>query len=360
MPTTFVMAGGGSGGHVVPLLAVARELESRGHRVIFVGTRAGLESRLVPAAGFAIEWIETGAWQRVSLSRRMKTLWQVPRGLWRCWRMLGRTRAAAVFSLGGFVAAPVVAAALARRVPVVAMEPNAMPGLVNRLTGRWVTRALLGFEEARAWFPAGRSEVTGVPVRSEFFAIRPRPPLAGWTVLITGGSQGSRTLNQAFAASWPLFQKEGVKVTFRHQSGVAAHAELARAFGESGLAGVVEAFIPAMPSAFAEADLIVCRAGANTVAELAAAGKPSILVPLPFAADDHQRKNAEAMVRAGAARMVEDCELDGARFFQEVMVLLRDRGALARMGDAARGLARSGAAARAAAVLEEVAGGVGF
>ena len=348
------MAGGGTGGHVIPSLAVARELSARGHEVIFAGTREGLEARLVPAAGFAIEWIETGAWQRVSWLRRARTLWQIPASLLRSIRLLDRTRAAAVFSLGGYVAAPVVAAALVRGVPVVAMEPNAMPGLVNRLTGRWVTKALVGFEETRAWFPNGRAEVTGVPVRAEFFSLPAKAPGERMTTLITGGSRGSRTLNRAFAASWPLFGKEGVNVRFHHQCGDADRDELARSFAGTGLPGSVDAFIADMPAAFAEADLVVCRSGANAVAELAAAGKPSILVPFPFAADDHQKKNAEVLVRAGAARLVEDRQMDGARLFSEVMGLLRDRAALARMGEAARRLAHPGAATRAASVLEEL------
>ncbi len=350
------MAGGGTGGHVVPSLAVARELAAHGHRVIFIGTEAGLEARLVPAAGFDIEWIETGAWQRVAWARRLKTLWQIPAGCARAWRVLGKSRAAAVFSLGGYVAAPVVAAALARRIPVVAMEPNAIPGMVNRLAGRWVAKALLGFEEGRRWFPPSCSEVTGVPVRAEFFSLPPKPLDEELSILITGGSRGSRTLNQAFAASWPKFRKEGVKVRFRHQSGVEAHAALAQAFAETGLPGAVDPFISDMPAAFAEADLIVCRSGANAVAELAAAGKPSILVPFPFAAGDHQKKNAEAFVRSGAARLVEDREMDGPRLFDEVMRFIRTPASLAVMGAAAKRLAHPEAAIRAAAILEEVAG----
>ncbi len=350
------MAGGGTGGHVVPSLAVARELASRGHEVFFIGTRAGLEARLVPAAGFGIEWIETGAWQRVSRTRRARTLWQVPVGFAKSLQVLARRRVSAVFSLGGYVAAPVVAAALARRVPVVVMEPNAMPGLVNRMAGRFVARAVLGFEEARAWFPAGRAEVTGVPVRAEFFSLPAAPDREEMTVLITGGSRGSRTLNAAFRQSWPLFQRESAAVRFRHQAGVDAQAELARAFADTGLAGQVEAFIADMPAAFAEAHLVVGRSGANAVAELAAAGRPSILVPFPFAADDHQRKNAEALVRAGAARLVDDEQMNGQRLFDEVLELARDRPEMARMGQAARGLAHPDAAIRAADVLEEVAG----
>ena len=350
------MAGGGTGGHVVPSLAVARELTARGHQVIFVGTKAGLEAKLVPAAGFAIEWIETGAWQRVPWTTRLRTLLLIPAGFWRSWRILGRVRAAAVFSLGGYVAAPVVAAAIVRGVPVVAMEPNAMPGMVNRIGGRWVSRALLGFEEARPWFPAGRSEVTGVPVRAEFFSLPVKPFEEEMQVLITGGSRGSRTLNEAFRQSWPLFQQAGMRVRFRHQSGADAHAALARGFAEAGLAGQVDAFIENMPAAFAEADLVVGRAGANAVAELAAAGKPSILVPFPFAADGHQKENAAAMARAGGALMVEDSAMNGPRLFEEVSRFAVDRGLLARMGLAARGLAHPGAAVRAASVLEEAAG----
>ena len=352
----FVMAGGGTGGHVVPSLAVGKELLARGHRVVFAGSRTGLEARLAPAAGFPIEWVATGAWQRVSWATKLQTLWRIPVGFWQSWRLLGRHGAAAVFSLGGYVAAPVVAAAILRGVPVVAMEPNAMPGMVNRLTARWVRRALLGFAEGLRWFPAGRAEVTGVPVRGEFFALPAKPAGDELTVLITGGSRGSRTLNEAFAASWTLFQQEGMKVRFRHQSGVDAQAGLERAFAASGLSGAVDAFIADMPAAFAEADLVVCRSGANAVAELAAAGKPSILVPFPFAADDHQRKNAEALVAAGAAHLVEDREMTGERLFEEVMRLARDRPELERMGAAARRMAKPDAAARAAAVLEALAG----
>lgn len=354
------MAGGGTGGHVVPAIAVARDLATRGHRILFVGTRAGIEARLAPAAGFDIEWIEIGGWQRVGLWQRLKTLGLIPVSCWRSWRLLGRTRPAAIFSMGGYVAAPVVAAALLRRIPVVAMEPNAMPGMVNRVAGRWLTRALLGFEETRRWFPEGRAEVTGVPVRAEFFRLPERAAGSGegeLTILITGGSRGSRTLNRAFRESWPLFCQAGagVPVRFRHQSGADEHAELARDFAATGLAGSVEPFVADMPAAFAEADLVVGRSGANAVGEIAAAGKASILIPFPFAADDHQKKNAEVLTSAGAARMIEDRDFTGSRLFEEVAELARNRERLAAMGAAARRLARPGAAARAAAILEEVA-----
>src|SRR5579871_2624599 len=349
---TFLMAGGGTGGHVIPGLAVARELRKRGHHVFFVGTDRGYEARLVPAEGFELKRIEVGALNRVSLQRRVKTLARLPLTTIGCGRFLRRT--AAVFSMGGYVAGPPVMAALLRRVPVVVMEPNAVPGFTNRVIGRWVTRALISFPETAARFPAGRSELTGLPVRDEFFAIPPKPRGPVLNVLITGGSQGSRTLNAAGRQSWPLFRKNGLPVRIVHQSGLSGCEELRAAFAESGLDGEVVPFIQDMPAAFRAADLVVCRSGAGAVSELAAAGKPSILVPFPFAADDHQTRNAEAFDKAGAARLVRDADLTGETFVSVVAALARQQGALERMGSAARQFARPGAAARAADILEEV------
>ena len=337
----------------MPALAVARVLRERGHAVTFVGTHKGLESRLVPEAGFAIAYIGIGGLQRVGLKQALGTLWQAAGALWRCVRLLGRLRPNAVLSLGGYVAGPVVVAALLRRIPVVALEPNAVPGLTHRLVRRWVQRALVAFEETGRWF--ARAEVTGVPVRQEFFGIAP-PPREPFTLLITGGSQGSRTLNHAFRDSWPLFRAGAAQLRFLHQSGPAACHELSAGFLKTGLKGDVEPFIANMAAAFAQASLVVCRAGANAVAELAAAGRPAILVPFPHAPDDHQTRNAEALVRAGAAVMVPDREMTGDRLHREVMALVRDPLRVESMARAARVMARPGAAGLAADVLEQAAG----
>lgn len=336
----------------MPLLAVARELARRGRDVLFIGTPQGLEARLVPDAGFPIEWIEIGGLQRVGWRRALRTALQLPAGISRCWRILQRTGAKAVFSLGGYVAGPVVSAAMLRGLPVVLMEPNAIPGMVNRAASRFVYRALLGLPDAASFFPAGRSEVTGVPVRDEFFSLQPKLPAPELSVLITGGSRGSRTLNRAFRESWPLFRAANAPVRFLHQSGQDEAGVLARDFAATGLAGEVQPFIRDMPAAFAGADLIVGRSGAGAVAELTAAGKASLLVPFPFAADNHQQKNAEALVRAGAARMVLDADLTGARLFDEVMCFVNDRSRVERLALAAKALGRPGAARRAADVLE--------
>jgi UDP-N-acetylglucosamine--N-acetylmuramyl-(pentapeptide) pyrophosphoryl-undecaprenol N-acetylglucosamine transferase len=239
-------------------------------------------------------------------------------------------------------------------VPVVVMEPNAVPGFTNRWIARWVKRALISFSETERYFPAGRTELTGLPVREEFFNL-PQRSDGEFTVLITGGSQGSRTLNEAARQSWPLFRKSGLPVRLLHQSGAPMYAALASEFRETGLSGEVSEFIRDMPGAFAQADFVVCRAGAGAVSELAAAGKPSMLVPFPFASDQHQLKNAEAFEMAGAARKSLDRDWNGQRFFETVRDLYEDRAQLKTMGEAARKFAHPGAARRAAEILTEVA-----
>jgi UDP-N-acetylglucosamine--N-acetylmuramyl-(pentapeptide) pyrophosphoryl-undecaprenol N-acetylglucosamine transferase len=345
---TFIMAGGGTGGHVIPGLAVARELRSRGHRVVFIGTQRGMEARLVPAENFPIEWIEIGGLKRVGLRKTFGTLSALPLSVWRAGRIIGREKPAAVFSTGGYVAGPVLLAALRRFLPVVVMEPNAVPGFTHRRFSRFITRALVSFSETAQWFPAGRTEVTGMPVRAEFFSVQPKPRGGEFTVLITGGSQGSRTLNRAASESWGAFR-------MIHQTGAAAFEELAPNFEASGATGEIRAFIDDMPRAYEQADLVVSRAGMSTVSELAAAGKPSILVPLPTASDQHQLRNAEAFEKAGAARLVLDAEMNGARLVEEVKRLQTDARRLESMGQAARAFAKPDAARRAAQILEGLA-----
>ena len=350
---TFLMSGGGTGGHVIPALAVARELRDRGHRVFFIGTDRGMESRLVPAEGFELRTIDIGGLNRVGVKQKIATLARLPLATIGCGR--AAREASAVFSMGGYVAGPPVLAALVRRLPVVVMEPNAVPGFTNRAIARLAMRALVSFPETARFFRPGRAELTGLPVREEFFAIRPKPRGEQLHVLITGGSQGSRTLNRASRESWPLFRAAGVAVRIVHQCGSAGVEELRRDFAASGLDGEVTPFIADMPAAFQDADLVVCRSGAGAVSELAAAGKPSILVPFPFAADDHQTRNAQAIERGGAACVVRDAEMSGERLYSLVRELAGAAGTLERMGAAARQFSRPGAARRAAEVLEEAA-----
>jgi UDP-N-acetylglucosamine--N-acetylmuramyl-(pentapeptide) pyrophosphoryl-undecaprenol N-acetylglucosamine transferase len=313
-----------------------------------------MEARLVPEAGFEIRFVRTGALNRVDLGTRIRSFFRIPGGVVDAWRILRNFRPQAVFSTGGYVTGPVMLAAILRRIPLVILEANATPGLANRMVRRFVHCALLAFESTRKWFGPVRSEVVGLPVRSQFFGIE-RQPHDTFTVLITGGSLGARTLNRASRESWTLFRDSGSAVRIIHQSGPREHEALQREFKESGIAGEVVPFVPDMPAAFAQADLVVARAGAGSVNEIAASGMASVLVPLPFAADDHQRRNAEALVQAGAASMVLDAELDGKRLFEEIEKLRRNPAAVEQMRAQAKKFAKPDAASRAADILEEAA-----
>jgi UDP-N-acetylglucosamine--N-acetylmuramyl-(pentapeptide) pyrophosphoryl-undecaprenol N-acetylglucosamine transferase len=350
---TFVMAGGGTGGHVVPALAVARELRARGHHCVFVGVKRGMEAKLVPAENFQIEWIETGALNRVGWKQAVATLAGLPGSVAQAAKILRRVHPQAIFSMGGYVAAPVLLAAKRRRIPIAMMEPNAVPGFTHRRLARFAAKAMVSFEETARWFPRGICEVTGLPIRKEFFSVAAKPLSAPATVLITGGSQGSRTLNRAAAESWALWPKGTVRLI--HQTGARMFEDLAPRFRESGMDGEISAFIGDMPHAFAQADLVVSRSGMGAVSELAAAGKPSILVPFPGASDDHQLHNALAMQKAGAARLIEDKEMNGQRLVEEVSRLIADRAVLEKMSKAAKAFSKSGAAERAADILEGLA-----
>lgn len=347
---TFIMAGGGTGGHVIPALAVARELRARGHSPLFIGTQRGMEAKLVGEENFPMEWIEIGGLNRVGLKRTAITLADLPLSVWQAARVLDRAKPAAIFSMGGYVAGPVLLAALWKRLPVVVMEPNAIPGLTHRRLARFVARALVSFPETARWFPKDRTEVTGLPVREEFFQVSRKPRAAMLTVLITGGSQGSRTLNRAVEESWPLWKNRFTRVL--HQTGAAAFDQLAPRFQASGLNGQIAPFFTDMPRLFSEADLVVSRAGMGSVSEIAAAGKPSILVPLATSADQHQLRNAEALQQAGAAKLVLDAEMTGARLVEEAGRLATEPLLLEKMGEAARSFAHPGAARRAAEILE--------
>jgi UDP-N-acetylglucosamine--N-acetylmuramyl-(pentapeptide) pyrophosphoryl-undecaprenol N-acetylglucosamine transferase len=354
MAHSFVLTGGGTGGHIFPALAVARVLKARGHRLLFIGTKDGMESRLVPDAGFDIEFVQSGGLNRVGLARQLRSVAQLPVGIASAWNLLRKFPAEAVFSMGGYVSGPVMLAGALAGIPLVIMEPNSVPGFANRKMANRVYRALLGFEKTRRWFPTDRAELTGLPVRSEFFSLT-RQPNGRFTILITGGSRGARTLNRAAKESWPYFRSSPMPVRIVHQTGAAEHEALSREFAFAGVAGEVVPFIKDMAAAFSTADIVVGRAGAGGVNEIAAAGMASILVPLPFAADDHQKENAKTLVSAAAARMVFDSELSGERLFREVEDLFTKPEAVAAMRQQVRQFAHPGAAERAAVVLEEAA-----
>src|SRR5438270_6056343 len=305
-----ILAGGGTGGHVIPAIAIAQELQKRyAAEVLFIGTERGLEKRLVPAAGFPLKFVNVGALNRVSLATRLKTLFDLPRAVVSAGRMLSEFQPDIVIGVGGYASGPAMLAAIRKRIPTLAFEPNLVPGFANRVVARFVSAAAVHFEQTAERFR--NAVVTGVPVRPAFFQI-PRKPYvqASPTLLVFGGSQGARAINQAVSqAIGPLVGRvPGLRVI--HQTGERDYNDVVTAYSQAGFSAEVHKFIDDMPAFFTRADLILCRSGASTVAEIAAAGKPAVFVPFPLAADDHQRRNAEAMENVGAAVVLEETKLD--------------------------------------------------
>lgn len=319
-----LIAGGGTGGHVIPALAVAAELRRRSdsNEVLMVGTARGLEARLAPEHGVPLELIDIGALNRVSSFQVLATLWQLPVSFWQSLRIISDFQPDIVYGVGGYASGPVLLMAAFRDIPIVIHEPNAVPGFANRWIAPFVTRALLAFPDAARYFHPSRVEVVGVPVRSEFFLVPPRAHCPPYTILISGGSQGAHRLNMAVVEALPLFRS--LDISFIHQTGERDYDAVRAGYALNGMEerATVVPFIYDMPQAFSRADLLVCRAGASTLAEIAAAGKAALLVPFPFAADDHQVKNAQSIERGGAARLLLDSQLTASRLFQAVMEML--------------------------------------
>jgi UDP-N-acetylglucosamine--N-acetylmuramyl-(pentapeptide) pyrophosphoryl-undecaprenol N-acetylglucosamine transferase len=347
-----VIAGGGTGGHVIPALAIAQQLKKRYEaEVLFIGTARGIETRLVPQAGFPLELIKVGALKNVSLLTRAKTMLDLPRALWTAGRMLTDFDPDIVIGVGGYASGPAMFAAIRRRIPTVAFEPNVVPGFANRIVARWVSAAAVHFQETCSYFK--NCKVTGVPVRDAFFHISPK--IAGApTLLVFGGSQGARAINQAMIASLRGLRDRIPTLHIIHQTGTRDHGEVLAAYRESGISSEVHSFIDDMPGMFARADLIVCRSGASTVGEITAAGKAAIFVPFPRAADDHQNVNARALERAGAAVVVEESALDAAYLVDTIAVLIGDAPRLKAMSVAARSLAHPNAVEEIADMVERL------
>jgi UDP-N-acetylglucosamine--N-acetylmuramyl-(pentapeptide) pyrophosphoryl-undecaprenol N-acetylglucosamine transferase len=350
-----ILAGGGTGGHVIPALAIAQQLQKDyAAEVLFIGTARGIENRLVPASGFDLRLVQVGALNRVSLKTRLKTIFDLPRAVWDSRRILSEFRPGVVIGVGGYASGPAMLAAILRRVPTLVFEPNFVPGFANRLVGPLVSGAAVHFAETGRYFR--RCEVTGVPVREAFFQIANQHPNNTKTLLVFGGSQGAHAINQVVMDSVADLRQRVPGIHIVHQTGERDYNDAQAAYAKLG--GSVEAhrFIDDMPAAFARADLLICRSGASTVAEVTAAGKPAVFVPFPRAADDHQKRNAEALERVGAAVMLEESKLTSESLVDAVSKLFTDPSRLQKMGDAARKLSHPNAARDIAAIAARLAG----
>jgi UDP-N-acetylglucosamine--N-acetylmuramyl-(pentapeptide) pyrophosphoryl-undecaprenol N-acetylglucosamine transferase len=353
-----LIAAGGTGGHIYPGIAVAKEIMRRdpASTVRFVGTARGLETRLVPGAGFELSLIESAGLKNVSLAAWVRGSLLLPKSIFAARRVIRDFHPEIVIGAGGYVSGPVLLAASLMRLPTLVMDSNALPGWTNRVLARFVDRAVVSFAEALPYFH-GKGVLTGNPVRSEFFEIPAKErDGAHISLLVFGGSQGARAINEAMIAALPALEPQKGLLHVTHQTGEADHEKVRRGYEVAGWQDKVEVrpYIDDMVSEFARADLVISRAGATTSAELVAAGKAAIMVPFPLAADDHQRKNAEALQAAGAARMILQRELNGERLADEIASLLAAPEKIDRMEVASRKLARRDAAKATVDLMAEL------
>lgn len=357
MATRIAVMAGGTGGHVFPALAVAEVLRARGAEVFWLGTRAGMETRLVPARGVPMEWLSISGVRGKGAAAKLLAPWHLAGAMGEAAAILKRRDPAVVLGMGGFVAGPGGLMARAQGRPLVIQEQNSIPGMTNRVLARIATRVFEAFPGS--FPPARRAVASGNPVRAEITALPvPAARLAGRTgparLLIVGGSLGAQALNEQVPAALALLPVEA-RPLVRHQAGERTLDVARAAYAAAGVEAEVTAFIEDMAAAYAWADLVVCRAGALTVSELAAAGLPAILVPYPHAVDDHQVSNGRYLSDAGAARLIIQRDLTPALLAAQLRELLGDAGLRLRMADLARGLAHTDAAERIADTCLELA-----
>ncbi|MBK9165230.1 MAG: undecaprenyldiphospho-muramoylpentapeptide beta-N-acetylglucosaminyltransferase [Acidobacteria bacterium] len=351
-----LFAAGGTGGHIFPAIAVAKEVLRRdpSSEVLFVGTARGLETRIVPEAGFQLSLINSAGLKNVGFAGKIKGLSVLPKSFIEARQIIKQFRPHVAVGAGGYVSGPVLLMAAIMGVPTLVMDSNALPGFTNRQLARFVDKAALTFEASLPYF-GKKGVVTGNPVRKEFFEVPPKPRGDVAHLLIFGGSQGARAINNAMTEALPHLSELSGRLTITHQTGESDFEKIRELYGRSEFASAdVRPFIANMFEEFARADLVICRAGATTCAELAAAGKASIMIPLPTAADDHQRKNAEALEEGGAAKMLLQADMTGESLAELIRLTISDGEKLSAMEAAAKAMGRADAAERTADIIEEL------
>jgi UDP-N-acetylglucosamine--N-acetylmuramyl-(pentapeptide) pyrophosphoryl-undecaprenol N-acetylglucosamine transferase len=352
----LLIAGGGTGGHVFPALAIALEWISRGEerKVVFVGTQRGIEARLVPEAGFPLETIRSAGLKGIGGMKFVRNFAKLAPAMWDSFAILRRHEFAAALGVGGYAAGPMMLAAVLRGLPTVVFEPNAEPGFTNRVLAGMVTRVATAYEApTKLW--GRKATLTGIPVRPEFFAIPQRAPAEPFHILITGGSQGAFVINRTLVDATDLLATNKARISIVHQTGERDYNAVRVAYARREIHAEVLPFIGNMAERFAQADLIVCRAGAITVAEVAAAGRAAIFIPFGASTDSHQLRNAQEMQRARAARLIPEPQLTAERLTQEIFSLLDQPIELQAMAANARRLAKPRAVQDIVDLIEGVA-----
>jgi len=351
----LLIAGGGTGGHVIPALAVAREWLRRDEKrdVVFVGTQRGIEARLVPEAGFKIEMIRSAGLKGMSATRFIYNTMLLRLAFWDSLAILRRHHFAAAFGVGGYAAGPMMLSAIISGLPSVIFEPNAEAGFTNRVLADMADGIAAGYASVAERL-GRRAVLTGCPVRAEFFASPPPQAAPPYRILITGGRQGSRAVNRAVMDALKILAADSRRLRIAHQTGERDYAAVLEAYAQTAIEAEVAPFFSHMAERFVDADLIVCRSGAITVSEVAAAGRAAIFIPFGAATDSHQMRNAEELVRSGAARLIPEPELSGDRLVREILALIDHPAKLIELGGRARVFARPHAAEKIVDLIEEV------
>jgi UDP-N-acetylglucosamine--N-acetylmuramyl-(pentapeptide) pyrophosphoryl-undecaprenol N-acetylglucosamine transferase len=350
----LIIAGGGTGGHLFPGIAVAEEFLSRdpANEVLFVGTERGIEARAVPAAGYRLELISAAGIRGKGSLSQLKGAALMAYGYAQSRKILKSFRPDIVLGVGGYASLPMVMAARGMAIPRFVHEQNAIPGLTNRLLAKFANRVFITLEESASYFPAAKTQLTGNPLRRQILEVveadlQPAVDSASphtFRLFIFGGSQGAHALNAAMVAALPKIQKSRCVVSITHQTGEKECAEVTAAYRTAGFDARVTPFISDMAAEYAKADLIICRAGATTIAEVTACGKACLFIPYPHAVDDHQRRNAEALLKKDACLMMLERELNGTSLAESIITLAQDPDLIRRTGEAALSLARLDAA----------------
>ena len=352
-----MIAGGGTGGHVYPGVAIAKEIRRRHPEaeVLFVGTERGLESQIVPAEGFALEKISISGLKGIRGLNQLKSLLAIPRSIWDSGRIIRNFNPSAVVGVGGYSSGPPVLVAAILRIPTLLQEQNAQPGLTNRLLSHFTRKVTVAFRECENYF-GKKTVITGNPVRSEFSKIQAKAGAEKFVILVFGGSQGAQAINTAVQDALEQLRPNLSGLEFIHQTGERDYQATLEAYRNAGATAVVCPFFKDMPDQFAKADLLICRSGATTLAEITVAGKAALLVPFPLATDNHQQKNAESLVQEGAAEMILQKDLNGNVLAARIQYYLQHREELHRMERRSRGLGRPDSTERIVDLIEELTG----
>jgi UDP-N-acetylglucosamine--N-acetylmuramyl-(pentapeptide) pyrophosphoryl-undecaprenol N-acetylglucosamine transferase len=357
-----LIAGGGTGGHVFPALAIAQEWlrrkidgeASNERNVVFVGTERGMEARLVPQAGLPLELIRVAGLKGIGGLRFLRNVAMLPAGLFDSEKILRRHKIDVALGVGGYASGPMILLAALHRIPTVVFEPNVEPGFTNRVLAGMATRIAVANQETASRF-GKKAVLTGCPIRKEFFAVPRKEHREPFTVLITGGSRGALPINRAVVDSLDILVTRKNQLFIVHQTGERDYNAVRVAYARRQFQAEVVPFIENMAERFAQADLIVCRSGAITVAEVSASGRAAIFIPFGAATDAHQTRNAQAMQDAGAARLLPQTELTPERLTNEIFSLLDQPRRITEMEDRARALARPRAVEEIVDLLEGVA-----